>query len=246
MIKKTKTAIKKILEVSFGVYNLCDHFVINYFDKSSVIVDLGAGKGEFSSCILRKFPCCRIILVEPAPSQVKEIAKKFESQKKIEILEAAIGNKTNNNARFYLGKNWEENSLHKSLIVGKEDQTEIKIRVVTLKDIFSLYHLEKIDLLKVDIEGAEWDVLENFSKLDFERISQISVEFHDFLDPSLRLRTDRSVRILKELGYSFIYAGTGYMYGTPYSNCLFYDKRRLKRASPAKWVTIPKRISDKL
>jgi FkbM family methyltransferase len=167
-------------------------------------------------------------------------------KKKVEILEAAVGNKTISNRKFYLSKNWHENSLHRSLIVEKVGQSEITVRMVTLEDIFSLYHLEKIDLLKVDIEGEEWNLFEKFSKHDFERIYQISVEFHDFLDPSLRRRTERSIKILKELGYSFIYAGTGYMYGTPFFNCLFYNKKRLDWTTLAKWMTIPKQMTDRL
>jgi tRNA G46 methylase TrmB len=77
MIRKAE-----IFEAFFGVYNLSDHFVINCFDQSSVIVDLGAGKGEFSDSILRRFPCCRIILLEPTSSLVQELSKKFENQKK--------------------------------------------------------------------------------------------------------------------------------------------------------------------
>lgn len=157
MIKKAKILIKKILEAFFGIYNLDDHFfIINSFDKSPVIVDLGAGKGEFPDSILKKCPCCRIILVEPDPSLVQELTKKFENQNNVEVLDVAVGNKTTNNGKFYLSKNWQQNSLYKSLIGEKNYQSEITVRMVTLKDIFSLFHLEKIDLLKVDIEGEEW------------------------------------------------------------------------------------------
>ena len=35
---------------------------------------------------------------------------------------------------------------------------------------------EKIDLLKVDIEGMEWEVLKKMTKTDFEKIDQITIK----------------------------------------------------------------------
>ncbi len=246
--KKALRCLAELIGYFFGIYNLDEHLLVNNFGKSSVIVDLGAGKGEFPEWILREFPyeypTCRIILVEPNPALIQELTKKFESQKQVEILEAAVGNKITDNAKFYLSKSFETNSLNRLLDVDKVG--EITVRVVTLRDILSQFYLDKIDLLKIDVEGAEWDIFENFSKHDFERISQISVEFHDFLNPSLRRRTERSIARLKGFGYSLVYAGTNYKYGTPYYNCLFYDRKRLKYTTGAKWLRLPKQLSNRV
>jgi FkbM family methyltransferase len=243
MNRKALLPIRKIIEAAFGIYALEDHFMINGFEKFPVVVDLGAGNGEFPKRILEKYPSSRIILVEPDPSLFRELTKKFEKQDNVEILEAAVGNEENNYGKFYLSKNLVGNSLHKSLIAEKDIQGDITVRIVTLEDIFSLFHLEKIDLLKVDIEGEEWNVFENFSKHDFERIQQISVEFHDFLDPSMRERSERCIKLLKEFGYTFIHRGTKYMYGTPYYNCLFYDRKRLNSKAIVKWLSVPTQFS---
>lgn len=247
-IVKLRKILKSTIERFFGVCNLVDHFIVNSLDQTSVIVDLGAGKGEFSDCILSKLPNCRIISVEPDPFLFHELTMKYEKQNNVEVLNAAAtGNEAITGEReFYLGKNSEANSLHKSLIGETNFQSEITVRTVTLEDIFLLFHLEKIDLLKVDIEGEEWNIFENFSKRNFDRILQISVEFHDFLIPSLRARSERSVKMLKEFGYTFISKGTKFVHGSPYYNCLFYDKKRLKWTNPAKYWKIPKRLSDRI
>jgi FkbM family methyltransferase len=246
MAKTVKDSVRKIIEAFFGIVNVQGHFVVNSFGASPVIVDLGAGGGEFSKEMLRKCPHCRIFMVEPDPSSAQELTRKFKDQKNVEILEAAVGGKTIDNCKFYLSKNWQENSLHKSLVKEKEDQKEIMVRMVTLEDVFSLLNLETINLLKVDIEGAEWDIVQNLSKNDFEKIHQISIEFHDFLDPSLREKSERCIESLKEFGYSFIHKGTKYMYGTPYYNCLFYNKRKLKWTTGAKWLAVPRQLSDRI
>jgi FkbM family methyltransferase len=248
VIGRGKMVIKNRIEHFFGVCNLDGHFIVNSLDGSSLIVDLGAGKGEFPENVLKIYPSCRIILVEPDPSLFSGLAKKYEKQNNIEVLNAVvIGNDKNNGARkFYLGKNPETNSLYRSLIEETNFQGEITVRAVTLDDVFSLFHLEKIDVLKVDVEGEEWNIFENFSEFDFERISQISVEFHDFIGPSLRIKSERCVKLLREFGYTVISRGTNFRYGSPYFSCLFYDKKRLKWMSAAKWWKIPKQLSDRI
>ena len=237
MNRKLVVQINNIVDAALGIYDLAGFIMINSFCNLGVVVDLGAGKGEFSERLLEKSPSSRIILVEPDPSLFRELEKKFETQDNIEVFEAAIGNEENKNRKFYLNKNWMGNSLYESLIPKKDIQGEIIIRTVTLKSIFSLFHIEKIDLLKVNIEGGEWELFENFSMNDFNRIEQIVVQFHDFLDPSQR-RGERCVKLLKEFGYTFVQRGTN-----PYSNCLFYDRKRLKSKAIVKWLTVPRQLS---
>jgi len=246
MSKKAKRQIRRLIESSLGLYSLNGHFMMKCKNLSPVILDLGAGKGEFSDSVLTKYPSSRIILVEPVPDSVQNLVKKFEDQNNVEILAAAIGNNTVKECRFFLSKNWQENSLHKSLIVEHEGQIEIMVKTTSLEEILTLYDLKKIDLLKVDIEGEEWDFFEKFSKRDFERISQISVEFHDFLDSSYRQRTEKSIELLRGLGYSSIYSGTKYRHGTPYYKCLFYDKKRVNLGSLAKCFGFPKYLTDRI
>ena len=50
---------------------------------------------------------------------------------------------------------------------------------LTLEEIMNLYEIEKIDFLKIDIEGFEYDVLESLSPSILSRIDKISCEAHD-------------------------------------------------------------------
>lgn len=62
---------------------------------------------------------------------------------------------------------------------------------------------------------------------ELDGIDQISVEFHDFVDPALRPRVRTAVARLKRAGYGCYCWSTNYMHGSPYADCLFY--RRLPR-----------------
>jgi FkbM family methyltransferase len=195
------------------------------------MVDMGANKGEFTKAFLKKHPAAKIVMIEPDPFLAKQLTAEFSGRERggVSIINAAIGVKESEGVPFYLSENPEASSLNKELAAAhtpKEGHNEITVRMTTLKEICSLYGLKKIDLLKMDIEGAEWELIEGLTKEDYKRIEQITVEFHDFIDPALRESTEKCIRILRKRGYLFVRGeSTSYMPGSPYCNCLFVKKR---------------------
>ncbi|MFA4991912.1 MAG: FkbM family methyltransferase [Candidatus Omnitrophota bacterium] len=199
------------------------HTFINNLDKDSVVVDLGANKGDFSKGVAEKAGCSRIILVEGNPGLARELESSFRGQGHFSVVSAVMGGQARAHVSFYLSGSPGSSSLRESF-TGPDLKREIKTKMITLKDIFSMFGLVKIDLLKMDVEGAEWDVFEKFSKEDFDRIEQITVEFHDFKDPSSRRRTEGAIDKMKGLGYCFVNKTSGYRFKAPYKDCLFYKR----------------------
>lgn len=199
------------------------HTFIDNFDKDSVVLDLGSYKGEFSKELIKKYPISKIILVEGNPNLYNKLKETFKGDNSINIVNAVVGSKPKDKIRFYLSNNSEANSIYKPISnkYGLTNQ-EIYTKMIDIDSIFSSFKIKEVDLIKMDIEGAEWDILKNFSKKDFDRVNQISVEFHDFFNPSLREKSEICIEKLKGLGYSFISKKGRYMWGTPYKDCLFY------------------------
>lgn len=56
-------------------------------------------------------------------------------------------------------------------------QGVVKVPTITLKKLMEKYSIEQFDLIKIDIEGGEYELLEN---IDWTISKQYSVEFHDF------------------------------------------------------------------
>lgn len=77
-------------------------------------------------------------------------------------------------------------------------------------------------MVKIDIEGGEWDIILQWTKKDLDKIGQISVEFYDFIDNSLKFRTEECIMKLLNYGYNLIHHGSNYMYGTSYMDCIFF------------------------
>jgi hypothetical protein len=60
---------------------------------------------------------------------------------------------------------------------------------------------QSIDILKIDIEGAELELIESLDAEDLNKIKQITVEYHDWLNPALHERTVNSIRKLVNYGF---------------------------------------------
>ena len=80
--------------------------------------------------------------------------------------------------------------------------------VLTWEDFKSQYDIQSISILKINIEGAEWDLLDAFD--DFS-IDQICVSFHNFLpkfnNETFIQRTNTIVQKLIDNGYQMIDLG---------------------------------------
>jgi hypothetical protein len=50
---------------------------------------------------------------------------------------------------------------------------------VTLENIFELYNLDRINFLKIDIEGGEYSIFDNIDPTLLNRIDKIAIETHD-------------------------------------------------------------------
>src|SRR5262249_11790373 len=72
---------------------------------------------------------------------------------------------------------------------------------ITLADALALAAGSRIELIKMDIEGEELSVLRDASPESLQRIAQLTVEFHDFLDagslPAIRM----IIRRMQTLGF---------------------------------------------
>src|SRR5262249_47990981 len=66
----------------------------------------------------------------------------------------------------------------------------------TLSDIINEDHIERIDLLKIDVEKSEFDVLAGIKDEDWEKIKQIVIEVHD-----IKGRLDQIAALLRKQGF---------------------------------------------
>lgn len=138
-------------------------------NKDSVIVDAGACTGEFIEEI-RKYVDCNIIAIEPNPKNFKILEEKnFKNVRTIN--RAMLGKDEDGPTTFYAYPQGEIGNIF-NLYPGAEDK--FIIRTLGIEDVIE----DKIDYLKMDIEGAEDTIFSQMSPETASKINQISVEVH--------------------------------------------------------------------
>lgn len=107
---------------------------------------------------------------------------------------------------------------------GADDVAAAPIRVegITLATFMARCGVEYVDLIKLDIEGAEFDLFDATDDATLRRVGQWSVEFHDFLDPSLAPKVAAVIRRLEGLGFATIV-----MTRHGHGDVLFLNRERL-------------------
>lgn len=154
-------------------------FKLNKIDnKEIIIIDAGANVGYASLYFLEEFDSVRIFGIEPSKENMNIYKKNVEInnfQDNVKFYERALSEKINStfniNRDFRDGKDW--------AISTKETDNGL-IKGVTIDEIINENKLNKISLLKIDIEGAERFIFNKNNDLSFLKITEIiAIEIHD-------------------------------------------------------------------
>jgi FkbM family methyltransferase len=144
----------------------------------SIIIDAGANIGISVLWFRLKFPKAKIIAFEPDPNNLLLLEKniKINKLKNIEIVKKAISNKSGKSIFYRI--NDPIQNLDSGLKLN-QNLSNSQYLVNTCK--LSTHINSKVDLLKMDIEGAEYDVFEELiSSKKIDKINNIYFEAHYF------------------------------------------------------------------
>lgn len=136
--------------------------------SDSVVVDVGANIGDFAVMAARKCPGGRVVAVEPLRSagQMIEAQARLNHLKNLTWVHAVLSDQNGTSAANRPGSEYDTAE-------GAAEQVESR----TLPQLMADLQLDRIDLLKLDCEGAEWDILPSAEGV-LPRVGQIAMEFH--------------------------------------------------------------------
>lgn len=139
--------------------------------EPQVIVDLGSHIGASLLVFHRRYPHARLVGVEPDPAVFARLRKNADCLPDVTLRNVAVAGQ-NGTVAFYASRDAWASSMFPSEHAGKR----IDVPVRTLRALLDDVDASHVGLLKLNIEGAEFDVITSFD--DWSCVDAIVVEWH--------------------------------------------------------------------
>ena len=211
--KETKTKEGVILEldqsdpvasgaIALGVYERYESELFRSKIKPGMaIIDIGANLGYYTAIASRLAGEQGLVVAfEPEPNFFKLLSRNIRrnNMKNVIPFELAIAEK-NGLVNLYLSN---ENKGHNSIIRSEELKTSVQIKTTTLDDFLASQKITKVDIIKMDVEGAEILALEGMKNTLIQHLPLLFLEF----SPHSIIKINRNpidfLLNLREIGYS--------------------------------------------
>lgn len=164
-------------------------FIMDRVKPDGIVFDFGVNDGGFAKLVATR--CRRVIGFEPDPSW----RGRWNLPDNVIVHPMALAGKKGTLA-FHVNPE-SCSSLHYT----EAGAHTVEVEAITLAEALAMEPDGLIDLIKMDIEGEELTVLQTAPPELFDRVAQMTVEFHDFMDPSSLPRVREVIARMRSLGY---------------------------------------------
>lgn len=192
---------RRICVDAFGRGNGCWHVAHSSINSTSNVVSVGVGHDISFEIELRERYGCSILILDPTPTGVRTIAQLSPLPEGLKFIKMGLAGRDGDIA-FADPSSAEEGSFRR--VAGAELHASQLFPCMRLPTLMQSERLKRVDLLKLDIEGFEYEVLRDLCASHCG-VSQICVEFHHGLVPGVsRMDTLAAMFRLRRAGYQLI------------------------------------------
>ena len=162
------------------------------------LVVIGAHSGVFLKKLIAEYTNQKILLVEPVPYNYETLEKEYTNYPNILICRNAILDEVKKDNFYYvkkdsiskLGKHWASqigsfdknhilNHKNKRFNIQDEDIQITEVEFITFNDLVKKYSIKSIDKLQIDVEGAEYKIMNSINYKEI-KINNIFFESKHF------------------------------------------------------------------
>ncbi len=140
------------------------------------IVDIGANMGSFAVYAALTCPNSKIYCFEPEEQNFRVLMQNIavnSLETRVRAFQCAVASNSGYRA-MAIGP-----SPLNSLVATEACERSQTVLCITLPEILKQQELEAVDLLKMNCEGAEYEILAGCTRTDFKRMPRIRLEYHN-------------------------------------------------------------------
>lgn len=180
------------------------------------VIDIGAGIGDFSIFAAYENPNTEVYAFEPFFESYQLLLENIEINNIENVMPSQLA-VWGIEGHLLLDDSAGEplQVMSKQEDYQRNEHGSVRVKSITLSQVLQSYNLETIDLIKLDCEGAEYEILMSTPIEIFTRIERIIMEYHD-IDENYHHR--RLASFLLSVGYevfcydNFVHEDIGYLY----------------------------------
>jgi FkbM family methyltransferase len=158
---------------------LYKEYSVPFAIEPHLIVDAGANVGMATLFFAHHYPHAKIIAIEPEPANFDLLRQNCDDLPNVSLIRAALWPEACDLAI----ENPSAEAWAFTIAKHSAHETSKKISAITIDDILKQAHADRIDLLKLDVEGSEFQLFSNGAELWIGKIGMIAIELHDRFRP---------------------------------------------------------------
>ncbi|UHG94046.1 FkbM family methyltransferase [Spirosoma oryzicola] len=141
------------------------------------VIDLGANIGLATIYLRENFPDATFICAEPDERNFESLQANLSGYGKTVLYQKAIWSTQKN---IYLNRNFRDGKDWAIAVSNNKSGSYAEVNTMTIDEIILHNNLDEIDLIKIDIEGAEAELFKVSEQNDFlDKVKVIAIEIHN-------------------------------------------------------------------
>ena len=183
-IAEFRNGIKCIIRNRSDTVVFLENFFLDSYDRvegfmikeNDTVIDIGAHIGYFTIYAAKKAKKGKVISFEPSKESFKVLKNnlKINNIQNVNIENIGVRNESGNSI-LYVDR---DNEIGNSMFSNDKNLIKENVQVTSITEIIKKYNVKSIDLLKLDCEGAEYEIILKLPINILNKIKRISIEVH--------------------------------------------------------------------